>query len=280
MSLAKRTSRDVAAEITDLIIRKLEEGVPPWSRPWRLNGAGGRPLRHCGTPYQGINTLYLWALGDAQGYRSRYWMTWRQAETLGGHVRKGQTGALSVYYSSFKKREEHPETGKQVERSIRFLRHYIVFNADQIDGLPAYFYPSDEPEQPLIPSERQAAIDAAELERLQRRLGAGHAADFVYTRGGRLMGYFSVIVSAQHPLLGPSGGVNILLLPEIRGQGLGRAAYLHLLERMRALGLETLHGLTSNPAVIHIGGQIGRRVSRIVMRRDGPFIAEALLAAL
>src|SRR3546814_3597700 len=60
------------------------------------------------TPYQGINTLYLWALGDAQGYRSRYWMTWRQAETLGGHVRKGQTGALSVYYSSFKKRsEEH-----------------------------------------------------------------------------------------------------------------------------------------------------------------------------
>src|SRR3546814_14428086 len=85
------------------------------------------------TPYQGINTLYLWALGDAQGYRSRYWMTWRQAETLGGHVRKGQTGALSVYYSSFKKREEHPETGKQVKRSLRFLRHYIVFNADQID---------------------------------------------------------------------------------------------------------------------------------------------------
>ena len=36
MSLAKRTSRDVAAEITDLIIRKLEEGVAPWSRPWRV----------------------------------------------------------------------------------------------------------------------------------------------------------------------------------------------------------------------------------------------------
>src|SRR3546814_3106980 len=87
-------------------------------------------------------------------------MTWRQAATLGGHVRKGETGALSVYYSSFKKCEEHPETGRQVERSIRFLRHYIVFNADQIDGLPPYFYPSDETEQPLVPSERQAAIDA------------------------------------------------------------------------------------------------------------------------
>jgi len=56
MSASRRSSRDVAAEITDLIIRKLEEGVPPWSRPWRCSGAGGRPLRHCGTPYTGINS--------------------------------------------------------------------------------------------------------------------------------------------------------------------------------------------------------------------------------
>ncbi|WP_421019677.1 ArdC-like ssDNA-binding domain-containing protein, partial [Klebsiella pneumoniae] len=39
MSASRRSSRDVAAEITDLIIRKLEEGVPPWSRPWRCTGA-------------------------------------------------------------------------------------------------------------------------------------------------------------------------------------------------------------------------------------------------
>ncbi|CCW17296.1 domain of unknown function DUF1738 [Sphingobium indicum BiD32] len=160
MPVSRKSSRDVAAEITDLIIRKLEEGVPPWSRPWRCSGAGGRPLRHCGTPYTGINTLYLWALGDAQGYRSRFWMTYRQAEALGGNVRRGETGAISVYYSSFKKREEHPETGKEVEKNIRFLRHYIVFNADQIDALPAYFYAPEEPEIPVAPSTRQAAMDA------------------------------------------------------------------------------------------------------------------------
>lgn len=160
MPVSRRSSRDVAAEITDLIIRKLEEGVPPWSRPWRISGGGGRPLRHCGTPYTGINTLYLWALGDAMGYRSRFWMTYRQAEALGANVRRGETGAISVYYSSFKKLEEHPETGKEVERNIRFLRHYIVFNADQIDALPAYFYAPDEPQMPVAPSLRQAAIDA------------------------------------------------------------------------------------------------------------------------
>ena len=148
MSATAKPSRDVAAEITNLIIKKLEEGVPPWSRPWRVQGSGGRPLRHCGTPYTGINTFYLWAIGDAQGYRSRYWMTYRQAEALGGHVRRGEVGSLSVYYSSFKKTEANPVTGAEKERSIRFLRHYIVFNADQIDGLPAHYYPAIEDPAP------------------------------------------------------------------------------------------------------------------------------------
>ncbi|EZP66271.1 hypothetical protein BV96_04584 [Sphingomonas paucimobilis] len=160
MSPKQKPSRDVAAEITNLIIRKLEEGVPPWSRPWRAVGAGGRPLRHCGTPYTGINTVYLWAIADANGYRSRYWMTYRQAEALGANVRRGESGSLSVYYSSFKKTESNPVTGAETEKNIRFLRHYVVFNADQIDGLPAYFYPGPVSAEPVDPSARQGAIDA------------------------------------------------------------------------------------------------------------------------
>jgi antirestriction protein ArdC len=153
--------RDVAAEITDLIIDKLAQGVPPWRRPWRVApGQGLRPLRHCGTPYTGINTLYLWALADAREYTSRYWMTFRQAEQLGAHVRKGARGAVSVYYSSFRKTETSLVTGAQTEKNIRFLRHYIVFNADQIDGLPAHYYAAPAPEAVATPSERQAAIDA------------------------------------------------------------------------------------------------------------------------
>lgn len=134
MSKPARTGRDAAAEISAIIIDRLEKGVPPWTRPWRTSGSGGRPLRHCGTPYTGINNLLLWALGDMHGYRSRYWMTYRQASELGAQVRRGEQGALSVYYSSFKKTETDAASGEAVERSIRFLRHYIVFNADQIDG--------------------------------------------------------------------------------------------------------------------------------------------------
>lgn len=155
----RKSSREVAAEITALIIRKLEEGVAPWNRPWTVAGAGGRPLRHCGTPYTGINNLYLWAIADACGYRSRFWMTGRQAEELGGHVRPHEAGSLSVYYSAFTKRESDPATGEERDRKFRFLRHYVVFNCDQIDGLPDFYYPPVRAEAPIDPSARQAEID-------------------------------------------------------------------------------------------------------------------------
>ena len=158
--MPKKASRDVAAEITALIVKKLEEGVPPWSRPWSVSGAGGRPLRHCGTAYSGINSLYLWAIADTRGYRSRNWMTYRQAAELGGQVRRGETGSLSVYFSTFAKTETDRATGDEVRKTVRFLRSYIVFSADQIDGLPAHFYPAPVELLPPTPSEHQAAIDA------------------------------------------------------------------------------------------------------------------------
>jgi hypothetical protein len=86
-------------------------------------------------------------------------MTYRQASELGAQVRRGEQGALSLYYSSFKKTETDAVSGEAVERSIRFLRHYIVFNADQIDGLPGYITrPRCRPRR--CPSLRQAAIDS------------------------------------------------------------------------------------------------------------------------
>lgn len=159
MTKNQKPARDVATEITDIIVEKLEQGLPPWQRPWRSDGSGGRPLRHCGVPYTGINALYLWAIADSRGYRSRYWMTYRQATELGAQVRRGETGSISVYYSTFKRTERDPVTGDQSEKNGRFLRWYVVFNADQIDGLPPHFYPGAAPAIPVLPSTRQDAID-------------------------------------------------------------------------------------------------------------------------
>ena len=76
--MARTTKRDVAQDITNLIIAKIEAGTLPWRRPWKKTGTGGAPLRAGGQRYTGINSLYLWAVADSFGYSSRYWMTYRQ----------------------------------------------------------------------------------------------------------------------------------------------------------------------------------------------------------
>lgn len=87
-------------------------------------------------------------------------MTYRQATELGGQVRRGEHGAHSVYYSTFSKTEADRVTGEAATKNIRFLRSYTVFNVDQIDGLPAYYYPVPAPPEPRIESRHRAAIDA------------------------------------------------------------------------------------------------------------------------
>jgi antirestriction protein ArdC len=151
--------RDIAAEITNLIIAKIEAGVAPWTRSWSGGGSSsGRPLRHNGEAYSGINCLYLWAVGADAGYSSSFWMTFNQALELGGQVRRGEKGSLSVYFNAINKTETDAHTGEESSRLIRFMRHYVVFNADQVDGLPPHFSPTGEPAL-VEPSTRQAAID-------------------------------------------------------------------------------------------------------------------------
>lgn len=159
MRRASPERRDVAAEITNLIIAKIEAGVAPWARSWSAGSSGGRPLRHNGQAYSGINCLYLWAVGADAGYASPFWMTYNQAVALGAQVRRGETGSLSVYFNAVSKTETDAQTGEENARLIRFMRAYTVFNAEQIEGLPPHYHPALEPIA-VEPSARQAAIDA------------------------------------------------------------------------------------------------------------------------
>lgn len=156
--MKRSPKRDVAQDITNLIISKIESGTLPWRRPWRKTGAGGAPLRANGVPYSGINRLYLWAVADSFGHGSRYWMTYRQAQELGGQVRKGETAEPSIYFNTTRKTEVDRATGEESSRTIRFMRAYSVFNAAQIDGLPPHFYPDPVPETPPSPSEKTVAV--------------------------------------------------------------------------------------------------------------------------
>lgn len=87
-------------------------------------------------------------------------MTYRQAQELGGQVRKGETAEPSIYFNSTSKTDVDQATGEETSKTIRFMRSYSVFNASQIEGLPPHFYPSLVPEAPPQPSVKAAAIQA------------------------------------------------------------------------------------------------------------------------
>lgn len=150
--------RDIAKEITDLILEKIERGVMPWRRPWKTMGATGAPLRANGIRYSGINAIYLWAVADNLGYRSQYWMTRNQAETLDAFVRRDAQPHPSIYFNVARKSDVNTVTGRENSRLIRFMRSYTVYNASEIEGLPDHYYPTPFVEKPPKPSEQRDAI--------------------------------------------------------------------------------------------------------------------------
>lgn len=137
---------DIYEKITTQIVNELERGVRPWMKPWSDNSSRiMRPLRANFIPYRGINVVTLWSEAMEKGFANPLWMTFRQALALGGHVRRGEKGSLVVYASKITRTETNTQTGDDMERDIPFLKGYTVFNADQIEGLPAQYYVKPEP---------------------------------------------------------------------------------------------------------------------------------------
>lgn len=151
---------DVYARVTAKIVADLERGVRPWLQPWNAEHAAGRitrPLRANGQAYKGINILMLWADAHAKGFVCPIWMTFKQAQELGGHVKKGEHGSLVVYADKIT-RTETGDDGEESSHQIPFMKGYTVFNCEQIEGLPAHFYATATP--PAIIAERIAAAES------------------------------------------------------------------------------------------------------------------------
>lgn len=160
---------DIYEKVTATIVAELEKGERPWLKPWNAEHAAGRitrPLRANGIPYRGINVVMLWGSAVEHGFSAPLWLTYKQAQELGGQVRKGEKGSLVVYANTISRTETDEATGEEHERDIPFMKGYTVFNAEQVDGLPAHFYAVQAPTlDPVARIERAesffAATDAA-----------------------------------------------------------------------------------------------------------------------
>jgi antirestriction protein ArdC len=127
-------------EVTDRIIRELEEGRVPWVQPWAsAKAALGLPKNAAtGRAYSGINVLILWGAVIEQGFPAQQWLTFRQALTLGGHVMKGARGTTVCYADRFTPRSEVERVARDGGEPdvVPFLKRFTVLNAAQCEGLP------------------------------------------------------------------------------------------------------------------------------------------------
>ncbi|MCD1636779.1 ssDNA-binding domain-containing protein [Martelella mediterranea] len=139
---ARRDRTNLYSVITDKIIAELEAGRVPWVQPWGT-AAAKAPLglpKNASTDrqYSGINVLLLWGAVIERGFSGQSWLTFRQALSLGGNVRKGERGTTVVYADRFVPEDEKRrarETGKDAQ-AIPFLKRFTVFNTDQCENLP------------------------------------------------------------------------------------------------------------------------------------------------
>lgn len=115
---------DVYQIVTDRIVRLLESGTVPWHQPWKGGNQWPRNLVSR-KPYRGINVFLL----KSAMYPSPFWLTFRQIQTLGGTVKKGERSFPVVFWKILK------EEGDPEARRIPFLRYYSVFNVTQCEGI-------------------------------------------------------------------------------------------------------------------------------------------------
>ena len=123
-------TQDVYAKITDRILTALKEGVVPWHKPW--DAENGRPRNLIsGKPYRGVN---LWLLSHQEG--CPFWLTYRQASQIGGHVKKGAKGSTGIFWKIMAKKDATDEAQSDEKKSpggYAMARAYTVFNASQCE---------------------------------------------------------------------------------------------------------------------------------------------------
>jgi antirestriction protein ArdC len=144
----------IAQQIIDGIesIESMEAGTPPWRKGW------SSPELHqnakTGQAYKGINQLLL----GLTPYADCRWLTFKQAEAMGVKIKKGSKGQRIVKMVEVDRSRAATEQDAEVlaedKDKALVMKGYVVFNAEQIDGLPALPRPMTNQVEPV------AAVDA------------------------------------------------------------------------------------------------------------------------
>jgi antirestriction protein ArdC/phage/plasmid primase-like uncharacterized protein len=137
--------------ISQVILEQIRKGTAPWQKPWDPNKVRSAPFNPItGNPYKGFNNIWL----SAQRYQDPRWITYKQAQSLGAQVKKGEKSTQIQYWKWTEEKRVLDEKGNpkldqdgqpltekvRLRKPQQFLIN--VFNAEQIDGLEPFKAPT------------------------------------------------------------------------------------------------------------------------------------------
>ena len=121
-------------EVAQKIVSDIEAGnLGSFSCPW-FGSAIPADLK-TQKKYRGCNISFLWLMSYIKKYDTNYWMTYKQAKELGGHVKKDSKSTLVVFFKKIYKEDQKQSSfaGKEDDKDFFICnKAYPVFNLDQI----------------------------------------------------------------------------------------------------------------------------------------------------
>ena len=129
---------DIYQAVTDRIIAKLEKGVIPWHKPWKVTGVairGAEDLRKVAfnrvskTAYSALNQMLLTRAGEYASFKQ-----WTEA---GGKIKKGAKSEIVVFWKwlDILDEKDPDKNGNPKKKKIPFLKYLQVFHIDDVEGV-------------------------------------------------------------------------------------------------------------------------------------------------
>lgn len=145
-------------ELVNRIIANMEKGYilpkPQWGvSPFTFQN----PVSHA--KYHGANMIKLYLHSAANSYTDTRFMTFKQAQSMGWRVKKGEKGIrLEKFIFTKQVEQENPDTGQMEKVTVHLKRPmvntFVVFNASQIEGI--------EPQEEMKPLEHNEVMELAD----------------------------------------------------------------------------------------------------------------------
>ena len=142
-----KSARQFTQQVSDRVGKQINDSQAPWQKGFdKPKGADHQPFNPATLKrFKGLNAVQLKSVAQEKGYNDPRWMSFQTANRVGAKIRKGERGTR-VEYLRFPPKSKAPQgkdapeaaAGDKQKEQPKISHHtYVVFNAEQIERMPA-----------------------------------------------------------------------------------------------------------------------------------------------